>query len=70
MRLVVIAVVAVAVFGSAACSSSRVLVRPQTVEGTPDHIYFVEQNNGQSSLVKCDILPDNRVTCTKQHTLD
>jgi hypothetical protein len=58
------------VLALAACSSSRALVRPQTVEGTPDHIYFVEQNNGKSNIVKCDVLPDNHVRCTRQHTLD
>lgn len=65
----VLVVASMALLVLAGCSAPRVLVRPRTVEGPPDHIYFVEQTNGQSGIVKCDIQPDNSVTCSKQYAL-
>jgi type IV pilus biogenesis protein CpaD/CtpE len=53
------------------CATQRVLIWPTHMDNDKqEHIYFVEQEQAADSRIKkCDIHPDNRVTCSVQYDL-
>lgn len=69
-RLSIVIVIGL-VAGIASGCAKRQIIRPAASEPNYlNYIYFVEQESGRDSRLKrCDIAPDNRVSCETEYAL-